>query len=107
MQKIARFIMSKKIIPVILALTCASIFIALSSKGNSENSENPNSYYAKVLRNVGILLEQAHYQPKKLNDAFSKEVFNEFIDQLDDDHKIFLASERSEASFLERSFSES
>ncbi len=93
MQKIASFIMSRKIIPVILALTCASIFIALSSKGNSENSENPKSYHAKVLRNVGILLEQAHYQPKKLNDAFSKEVFIEFIDGLDDDHKIFLASD--------------
>lgn len=93
MQKIARFIMSRKIIPVILALTCASIFIALSSKGNSENSENPKSYYAKVLRNVGILLEQAHYQPKKLDDVFSKEVFTEFIDGLDDDHKIFLASD--------------
>ena len=96
MQQIARFIMSKKIIPVILALTCASIFIALSSKGNTENTfntENPKAYYAKVLRNLGILLEQAHYQPKKINDDFSKEVFNEFIDGLDDDHKIFLASD--------------
>ncbi len=93
MQQIASFIMSKKIIPVILALTCASIFIALSSKGNSDNNDEPKTYYAKVLRNVGILLEQAHYQPKKIDDAFSKEVFTEFIDQVDDDHKIFLKSD--------------
>ena len=74
MQKIAHFMMSKKFIPVILVLTGASLFVAFQSQGKNENDDNPKSKYTKVLRNVGILLEEGHYSPKKIDDNFSKEV---------------------------------
>lgn len=96
MQKIAAFIMSKKFIPVILVLTGASFFIAFKSQGKSENEDNPKLRYSKILRNVGVLLEGGHVSPKKIDDSFSKTVFNEFIDDLDGDKKVFLQSDIDE-----------
>jgi carboxyl-terminal processing protease len=93
MQKIADFIMSKKFIPVILVLTAASFFIAFQSQGKNDGDENPKSRYAKILRNVGILLEEGHYSPKKIDDAFSKEVFKKFVEELDGDKNILLQAD--------------
>lgn len=84
--------MSKKFIPVILVLTGASLFLAFQSQGRTEN-DNPKSRYTKVLRNVGLLLEQGHYSPRKIDDAFSKLVFNKFLDDLDGDKTVFLKSD--------------
>ena len=93
MHKIADFIMSKKFIPVILVLTAASFFIAFQSQGKNDGDDNPKSRYAKILRNVGILLEEGHYSPKKIDDAFSKEVFTKFVVDLDGEKNILLQSD--------------
>jgi len=84
--------MSKKFIPVVLVLTAGSLFLAFQTQGRSEN-DNPKSKYTKVLRNVGLLLEQGHYSPKKIDDNFSKLVLKRFIDDLDNDKNIFLQSD--------------
>jgi carboxyl-terminal processing protease len=93
MQKIASFMMSKKFIPVILALTGASLFVAFQSQGKNDTDDNPKSRYSKVLRNVGILLEEGHYSPKKIDDAFSTAVLKKFTEELDDDKSVFLQSD--------------
>ncbi|MFN8251434.1 MAG: carboxy terminal-processing peptidase [Ferruginibacter sp.] len=85
--------MSKKFIPVVLVLTVASVFLAFQSQGRGDKDDNPKSRYAKVLRNVGILLEEGHYSPKKIDDAFSKQVMTRFIEGLDDDKNLFLQSD--------------
>jgi carboxyl-terminal processing protease len=89
MQKIAQFMMSKKFIPVILVLTAASLFLAFQTQGRSDN-DNPKSKYTKIIRNVGLLLEQGHYSPKPIDDNFSKLVLKKFIEDLDNDKNIFL-----------------
>ena len=81
--------MSKKFIPVILVLTASSLFIAFQTQGRTDN-DNPKSKYSKVLRNVGLLLEQGHYSPKKIDDQFSKQVLKKFTEDLDNDKNIFL-----------------
>ena len=93
MQKIANFIMSKKFIPVILVLTGASFFLAFQSQGKNDNEDNPKLRYAKILRNVGVLLEEGHVNPKKIDDDFSKEVFKKFLGTLDGDKNILLQSD--------------
>jgi carboxyl-terminal processing protease len=93
MQKIANFMMSKKFIPVILILTGASLFVAFQSQGKTENEDNPKSRYSKVIRNVGILLEEGHYSPKKIDDAFSQEVLKKFTEELDNEKSVFLQSD--------------
>ncbi len=102
MHKIAEFIMSKKVIPVILVLIGASFFIASSSWGKSEN-ENPKLRYTKILRNVGFLLEQGHVSPKKIDDKFSLEVFNGFLKELDGDKSIFLKTDIDSLSVYSKS----
>lgn len=83
--------MSRKFLPVILVLTGAGLFLAFQTQGSVDN-DNPKSKYAKVLRYVGNLLEQGHYSPKKIDDAFSKEVLYKFTEELADKN-IFLASD--------------
>lgn len=92
MHKIAQFIMSKKFIPVILVLTAASVFVAFQSQGKSDY-DNPKSKYTRILRNVGLLLEQGHYSPKSIDDNFSKEVLKKFENDLDADKNILLKSD--------------
>jgi len=49
--------------------------------------EKPNP---SILRTLGAMLEQGHYSPRKIDDALSKEIFNEFIKRLDPNKRIFL-----------------
>ena len=47
----------------------------------------------KLLTNVGSILEELHYSPKVINDAFSKVIFQKYIDDLDGDKSLFLQSD--------------
>lgn len=83
--------MSRKFLPVLLVLTAASVFLAFKSQGRSDDT--PKTKKEKILRTVGLLLEQGHYSPKKIDDAFSKQVLDRFIKNLDDDKSIFLQAD--------------
>lgn len=83
--------MSKKFFPVYLLLTGAILFFAFQTQGRNE--DNPKSKNEKILRNVGMLLEQGHFSPKKIDDQFSKTVLKRFVEDLDDDKTIFLQSD--------------
>ncbi len=85
--------MSKKFIPVILALTGASLFFTFQSQGRNDPDDNPKSRYTRILRNVGVLLEEGHFSPRKIDDAFSRQVFKKFTEELDNDKTIFLQSD--------------
>jgi len=91
MLKIQQIIMSKKFLPVLLVLTIASLFVAFQTQGHA--GDNPKTKNEKILRNVGLLLEQGHYSPKNINDSFSKQVLNRFVKDLDEDKSIFLQSD--------------
>jgi carboxyl-terminal processing protease len=95
MQKIANFIMSKKFIPIALAILATGVFVAFKTKGNSDNADNPKMHYSKILKNVGILLEEGHYSPRKIDDDFSKIVLKRFVEDLDDEKNIFFQSDIS------------
>ncbi|MFM7711014.1 MAG: carboxy terminal-processing peptidase [Ferruginibacter sp.] len=89
MQKIAAFIMSKRIIPVVLAATLLGVLFTFRSVG-SGLEDDPKEKHAKILRRVGLFLKEMHYSPQQLNDQFSKTVFTAFLKELDDDKNIFL-----------------
>ncbi|MDX2048003.1 MAG: carboxy terminal-processing peptidase [Chitinophagaceae bacterium] len=80
---------SKKSLPVLLLILLAGTFIAFNSLGTG----NPPTKYEKILRQVGEMLEDAHYSPKKIDDGFSKEIFKKFLAGLDPDKNIFLQSD--------------
>ena len=82
--------MSKKILPVLIVLICGGLFVTYGVMGRDDRqNDNPKTKYEKILRNVGIVLEQGHYSPKKIDDKFSKEVLNKYEDGLDPDKFIF------------------
>ncbi len=85
--------MSKKFIPVLLVLTGAGLFLAFQTQGKSSNDDNPKSKYSKVLRNVGVLLEEGHVNPKNIDDNFSKLVLKKFEEELDGEKNIFLKTD--------------
>src|SRR5450432_879831 len=88
MNPIMKFIMSKKILPVLFVLICGGLFLTYGVMGRGDK-DNPKTKYEKILRNVGIVLEQGHYSPKKIDDKFSKEVLDKYEDDLDHDKYIF------------------
>lgn len=85
--------MSKKFFPVILLLVAASFFIAFQSQGRNDSDDNPKARHSKILRNVGILLSEGHYSPKKIDDKFSADVLKKFTEDLDGDKNVFLATD--------------
>src|SRR5450432_4543914 len=90
MLKIQQIIMNKKFFPVFLVLTGTILFLAFQTQGRADDPKSKNE---KILHNVGQLLEQWHYSPRKIDDAFSKLVLKRFITDLDDDKTIFLQSD--------------
>ncbi len=86
--------MSKKFIPVLLILIIAGLFITFGVMGKGDRrNDDPKAKYQRILRNVGIVLEQGHYSPKKIDDKFSNEVLKKFEESLDPDKYIFLQSD--------------
>ncbi len=91
LTQLKQITMNKKFFPVLLVLLVASFFFAFSK--SHSNNDNPKSRYEKILRNIGLILEEGHFSPKKIDDAFSKNTLNSFIKDLDDDKTIFLQSD--------------
>ncbi|UTA68254.1 carboxy terminal-processing peptidase [Emticicia sp. 21SJ11W-3] len=48
-----------------------------------------------ILRTVGAMLEQGHYSPKRIDDAFSKEIFTEYLKRLDPSKRVLLEKDVS------------
>lgn len=80
---------NKKTLPFVIAVIVTGIFITFQTIG----LDNPPSKYERILRQVGTMLEQGHYQPKKIDDAFSREVFKKYIESLDPEKQFFLQSD--------------
>ncbi len=43
----------------------------------------------RLLNAIGSLLEEGHYSPKKIDDAFSKDVYKKYLNELDGDKTLF------------------
>jgi len=87
--------LNKRNLPIILLVSALGIAIALKTfafKGN------PPTKYERILKNVSELLEEIHYSPKNIDDKFSSEVFNKFIEQVNIEKKFFLKSDIQELS---------
>jgi carboxyl-terminal processing protease len=92
MKKISLFMKKKyKIILPILIITGLLFSFQIANKPDPEKD--------KIL--IGLIryaLKQGHYEPQQINDAFSEQVFNDFIDALDPYKRFFLQSDIDEFS---------
>ncbi|HEY8397210.1 MAG TPA: tail-specific protease, partial [Flavihumibacter sp.] len=82
---------SKRSLPVLLVLLCSALFIGIRSMGTKHL--DPPGKYEKILHNVGDILQQVHYSPKKIDDAFSKEIFSKYLATVDAEKNMFLQSD--------------
>jgi carboxyl-terminal processing protease len=92
MLKAFKYLTDMKRLPILLLLLITGTFVAFKSLGKSSN---PPSKYDKILKTVGQMLADAHYQPKVFNDAFSKKIFTKFINDVEQDNqrRIFLQAD--------------
>jgi carboxyl-terminal processing protease len=91
MQKIKQFMKSRKGVVLTAIVLFGTLFFAFRSNINQIDGSDP--LQQRLLNAVGSLLEQEHYSPKAIDDSFSKQVFKEFIDDLDGDKTLFLQSD--------------
>ncbi|MEY4660457.1 MAG: hypothetical protein RLZZ42_409, partial [Bacteroidota bacterium] len=90
---------SKKSLPLVIVLIVAGFLIAFNSSGFG----NPPDKYQQIFMQVTEMLEEAHYNPKKVDDEFSRKIFNKYIETLDPDKNIFLAADIKELKKFELS----
>ncbi len=82
---------SKKSLLIILVLLLGgSIFYAVQS---SATRKDPGNRFERILQLVGEFLEEGHFNPRKIDDKFSKEVFTKFLKSLDPDKTYFLEAD--------------
>lgn len=80
-----------KRLPIVIMMIVAGFFLAFQTLGT--NTKNPPDKYEQILKLVGEMLTQAHYSPQAVNDDFSKKVFKKYINDLDPEKNMFLASD--------------
>ena len=90
--KINDMIFGKKSVPLLLILVFASLLIAFSTNGHLP----PTDKYQKIFQEVTEILEDAHFSPRKIDDAFSREIFRKYLASLDPDKNVFLQSDMKE-----------
>ncbi len=83
-------IIKKRNLPILLIVLAGGVFVAFRSLGFGGN---PASKYERILHNVGEMLEEIHYSPKAIDDKFSKEVFNKYLNDVDIEKNILLQSD--------------
>lgn len=88
---------SRKTLPFLVLLLIGGLLFAVKSTGLI----NPPDKYQQIFQEVTELLEQAHFSPKKIDDAFSKDIFRKYLAALDDDRNIFLQSDIRELKKFE------
>src|SRR5688572_28600088 len=92
MTKAFDYMFSKKSLPVIALLLCAGLVVGFKSLGLGGGT--PPTKYEKILHNIGDMLSQNHYSPKKINDEFSREIFKKYLsEKIDVQKNIFFQSD--------------
>jgi carboxyl-terminal processing protease len=57
------------------------------------DQETQDNRHRKLLSTIGQLLESEHYSPRKIDDVFSKDVFDAYLKTLDPEKNLFLQSD--------------
>ncbi len=83
-----------KRLPIVIMMVVAGSFFAFKTMGtDTKRSTVPPSKYEQILKLVGDMLIQLHYDPKNINDAFSKKIYTKFMGDLDREKNFFLQSD--------------
>jgi len=78
-----------------------AVFVAVASCSFTTKEFNDSDRDKRLLNVITYVLENGHYEPRAIDDAFSKEVYNNFINGLDPLKRYFIASDIEEFSQYE------
>jgi carboxyl-terminal processing protease len=92
MQQFKTFMMSKKGLLVWAALAFGALFFAFTNTTGIKDLKSLEQR-KKLLAAIGTLLEEQHYSPKKIDDAFSKLVFSKYLEEMDGEKNLFTQSD--------------
>jgi len=87
--------------PHILSLALFGGFIGAVFVAAMPLQNDPPTKNEIILRTVGAMLEQGHYSPKRIDDAFSKEIFTEYLKRLDPSKRVLLEKDINKLSKYE------
>ncbi len=100
MRVIMTYIKQNKWSFLAIVLVFGGLFFAFNIK--SEQQEPSAVRHRKLVSTIGQLLETEHYSPRKIDDAFSKEVFDGYLKALDPDKTLFLQTDIDSLKIYER-----
>ncbi len=84
------YVKQNKWVVLSTVIVFGGLFFAFSKSANQEPAD---LRHRKLLSTVGNLLESEHYSPRKVDDVFSKEVFDGYLKSLDPDKDLFTQSD--------------
>ena len=71
----------------VFALSALILFGGLTSSWDNPDKDK------LLIEVITYVLQRGHYDPKEINDSFSNNVFNNFIQGIDGQHRFFLQSD--------------
>lgn len=89
MPQAIKYLLNMKRLPLVLLMLAAGIFLTFRTLGTTGKADPPTKY-ERILQSVGEMLTQGHFQPKEINDRFSKQVFQKYLEELDPDKNILM-----------------
>jgi carboxyl-terminal processing protease len=87
--------MSRKGLPIVGILLICGLFFGFKSWGGNGSDDTTPEKQEKILRSVATLLKEKHYSPKNINDAFSKALFKQYLEDLDGEKNTFTRADIS------------
>lgn len=88
MRSALNYLFDMKRFPFLIGLlSLIGVFFAFNTLGSDTI---PPSKYERILQSVRELLVQGHYNPKDINDEFSKKVFTKYLEQLDPERSLLM-----------------
>lgn len=97
MTKVFKNMFNKRNLPVVLIFLGLGVFVAFRTLGLNGGGKKDETKNEKILHTVGEMLTQIHFSPRKVDDAFSKEIFKKYLgEKIDDQKNILLASDVEE-----------
>ena len=100
-----KYWLNMKRIPILILLLAGLGYLTLNAVGKTGPADPPGRY-EKIMVLVGRMLEEGHFSPQPINDSFSRQIFRRYLEELDAEKNMFLASDIESLRIYENSIDE-
>ncbi len=90
-----------KRIPILILLLAGIGYLTLHAVGVT-GPVDPPGRYEKIMVLVGRMLEEGHFSPQPIDDAFSKKIFDRYLQELDPEKSMLLGSDVEQLRIYEK-----